>query len=130
MVGRQQITTGVPNYGQTAYGQPYPQNPFQQIFVQGIEGARAYQLPYGVTAAVLWDSEKDLFYLKQIDQMGRPFIAKICSYADYEEPKVEPESNQNGIDTSQFVTKEYLNDVIGRLLVGERGRIVIDEPNG
>lgn len=122
---RPQPVTGVPTY-QT----PYPQNPFQQIFVQGIEGARAYQLPYGVTAAVLWDSEKDLFYLKQIDQMGRPFIAKICSYADYEEPKIEPESNQNGIDSSQFVTKEYLDNILNRLLVGERGRIVIDESDG
>lgn len=104
----------------------YPQNPFQQIFVQGIEGARAYQLPYGVTAAVLWDSEKDLFYLKQVDQMGRPFIAKICSYADYVEPEKTAEDTKQ-IDTSGLVTKEYLDHVLSHLSVGERGRIVIDE---
>ena len=105
---------------------PYPQNMFQQIFVQGIEGARAYQMPYGVNAAILWDSEQDLFYVKQIDAMGRPFIAKTCSYADYTPP--EPvHADPVNVDTSSFVTKEYLDRVLSQLVLGEKGKVVRDE---
>lgn len=108
----------------------YPINPYQQIFVQGIEGAKAFQMPYGVTAVILWDTEKDLFYLKRLDEMGRPYIAKTCSYADYEEPVPEETVRASApVNTDGFVTKDYFDSVIKRLSVGERGRIVIDESN-
>lgn len=106
----------------------YTSPAFQQIFVQGIEGARAYQLPYGVTSAILWDAEKDLFYVKKVDAMGRPSIVKTCSYTDYVEPEpVPPVTQMPDIDTSSFVTKEYLNQVLNQLFVGEKGRVVRDE---
>jgi len=109
------------------YRGPYMPTPAsQQIFVQGIEAAKAYQIPYGMNAVILWDTEKDLFYVKQLDSMGRPYIAKICSYTDYVEPEPEPAPVQN-VDTAKFITKEYLDQVLSQLFVGEKGRIVRDE---
>lgn len=107
---------------------PFMPNMVQQAFVQGIEGARAYPMPYGVNAAILWDAEKDLFYVKQVDNMGRPYIAKTCRYEDYEpEPQIPV---QQPVNTEQFVTKEYFDQVLSQLIVGEKGRVVRDEPNG
>lgn len=108
------------------YANNYP-NLYQQIFVQGIEGAKAFQMPYGVTTAILWDTEADLFYVKQIDSMGRPFISKTCSYADYIPPEPAPQQPAEKIDTSNFITKEYLDQVLNQLFVGEKGRVVRDE---
>lgn len=107
----------------------YPQqNLIFHAFVQGIEGARAFQMPYGYNTAILWDTESDLFYVKKIDQMGRPYIEKTCQYHDVEpEPAVSAAQN---IDTTQFITKEYFDQVLSQLIVGEKGRVVRDEPNG
>lgn len=108
------------------YGNTVP-SPFQQVFVQGLESAKAYQMPYGVNSVILWDTEKDLFYVKQIDALGRPMIVKICSYADYVPPEPEPVQAAPSVDTSAFITKEYLDQVLNQLFVGEKGRIVRDE---
>lgn len=97
-------------------------------FVQGIEAAKAFQVPYGYDTAILWDTEKDLFYVKRIDQMGRPYIEKTCHYEDVQ-PDPEVPAVQN-IDTTQFITKEYFDQVLSQLIVGEKGRVVRDEPNG
>ncbi len=100
----------------------------QQAFVSGIEGARAYPMLYGVNVAILWDTDQDLFYVKQVDNMGRPYIAKTCKYEDYDpEPQF---SVQQPVDTTQFVTKEYFDQVLSQLIVGEKGKVVRDEPNG
>lgn len=108
------------------YQQP---NLIFHAFVQGIEGARAFQMPYGYNTAILWDTESDLFYVKKIDSMGRPYIEKTCHYEDVEpEPATAPIA-QN-IDTTQFITKEYFDQVLSQLIVGEKGRVVRDESNG
>lgn len=112
------------------YAQNYTQNPYNQIFVVGLEGAKAYPLPNGVTAT-LWDSEKNLFYIKQVDAVGRPSIVKICEYNDYVEPAPTPQKDNpkyaTKADLSKYLTKEDLDKALSELSVGERGRIVRNE---
>ena len=119
-----------PYYPPNYYPQYQPQNPFNQIFVVGIEGAKAYPLPNNTTAT-LWDSEKNLFYVKQIDSMGRPSILKVCEYTDHVEPQPQPAQMSaeyvTKADLSQFLTKADLDKALAELSVGERGRIVRNE---
>ena len=65
------FNNGYNNYAfpQVNYNQPV-QAPF--VYVHGIEGANAYQLPQGVTRQLLWDDEKDSFYVKALEQYLAP----------------------------------------------------------
>lgn len=117
-----------PTYGQNSYAPPQtamPMQPFQQIFVQGEAGARAYQLPPGCNFGILWDAESSTFYIKRIDQNGRPMPLEIYDYAAH----VDPPAPQ--VDLSQYVTtaqlKQELEEIVGKLSVGSQGRIVLNE---
>lgn len=123
--------------------QPQVQQNHQQrlIYVHGIEGANAYQLPPGVTQETLWDDTDDCFYVKGYDETGRP---KIIAWNDYkphvvEQPKSASASNADmskyatkddvnalleTMTSSPYVTKDELYKVIGSLRIGEQGRIV------
>ena len=141
-------------YGYPAINHPqirYPNNinPYDLQYVTGIEGANAYQMPYGVQQMVLWDVDNDSFYIKKLDEMGRPRVVAWKDFSDHVEPAVE---NQNGsanqqIDMSvyptkkdledmlekynmtQYLTKEEFENTLKQLCVGERGRIVRNELN-
>ena len=93
------------------------QNQFQQyrpqtnniMWVQGVEGAKAYQLSPN-TNAMLMDSENDgIFYIKTSDNIG------MCNLRvfKYEELKDTPTTQQ--IDTSQFVTRAELNELLEKM---------------
>ena len=61
---------GYPNFGN--YG-VLRQPPISLVRVNGVEGAKAYQMPANSTAA-LFDGSNDLFYLKVTDGAGFPTI--------------------------------------------------------
>lgn len=96
----------------------YQPNPYQQRYtqpmnnritwVQGVEGAKAFQLmPNSNT--ILLDSENDgIFYIKTSDNVG------MCNLRvfKYEEAHDTPTPQ---IDTSQFVTRQELQDIIASL---------------
>lgn len=72
--------------------QPYQQPMRQQgeqpvhgfVYVQGIEGARAYYLPNG-SEMPLFDNDTNVLYMKRVDQSGRMTIDVVdCT------PHVEP----------------------------------------
>ena len=102
----------------------------QQIFVDGLEGAKAYQLPCNCRT-VLWDSTLPLFYVKQVDAQGRPSIIRTCQYDDFVEKK-DP-ATPPAVDMANYVTidqlKDYISGVIKELSVGPQGRIVRDDVN-
>lgn len=126
--------------GYNNYGYPYPSVDTTQtngvnyvprysgmptmVYVNGIEGANAYQMPNGVTEQILWDADKDIFYVKKLDQMGRPRVVAVKDYFDHVEPEKTEPTTQPDIDLSKYVTKDDLNKIIQELTVGLGGRIV------
>ena len=82
------------------------------IWVQGIEGAKAFQLnPNSVS--ILLDSEVDgKMYIKVSDNIG------MCSLRvfDYKEvPATNKVTVNEGLDLSQYVTKAEFNDLVKEL---------------
>lgn len=67
---------------------PQPQQTNNITWVQGIEGARAYNV--GPNSAVsLWDSESNTIYLKMTDASGIPQPIRIFDYTERAENKEE-----------------------------------------
>lgn len=140
--------TGAPQYANPGYivqSQPQaPQYPVQQgtqlHYVHGLAGANAYQMPPGVTEDILWDVEKDSFYIKKLDEMGRPKVVAHKDFFDHVEPETPPEAEKidtskyvthddlmqmlSQIDLSSFLTKDHLDKALNELVVGERGKVV------
>lgn len=92
---------------------PYQYNPYKPqngiIWVQGIEGAKAYQMQPN-SNAVLLDSETDgRFYIKVADNVG------MCTLRTFKFEEITESVNKTNIDTSQFVTREEFNQLISQL---------------
>lgn len=100
------------------YNNPYqlqtqPQQQIQPIvnqstnilWVQGIEGAKAYPVPAGC-AVCLWDTEQSVVYVKIVDASGVPQPIRIF---DYNERVVPQESLDNGCN---YITEEKLNQIL------------------
>lgn len=97
------------------YAQPYQQQRYPQalnngiVWVQGIEGAKAYQLmPNSNT--ILMDSENDgRFYIKVADNVGMCTL-RVFKYEEITTPTA-PQP-----DMSQYVTRDELDNAIKKLL--------------
>lgn len=80
------------------------------IWVQGIEGAKAYQMPIN-GISVLFDSETEgRFYIKTSDNIG------MCNLRvfDYTEITNSANMQQSGanVDMTKYVTKDELNSIL------------------
>ena len=98
------------NQYQNPYQQNYLQRPMSNgiIWVQGIEGAKAYQLQPN-SNVILMDSENDnKFYIKVSDNVGMCTLRRFR----YEE---ETDTATSSIDLSAYVTKAELEDAIRRI---------------
>lgn len=155
-------------YGYQAPLQGYPQQAvirpqnyqlyYEPQYVIGIEGANAFQMPVGVSQMILWDSEKDCFYVKKLDEMGRPKVVAWKDFQDHVEPvntqneaqgtqnvaaaqqidlndfatKKDLEEMVNQIkqpDFSAYLTKEDFEKILSQLCVGEKGKVIRNELN-
>ena len=96
---------------------PYMNRPiqtFQQnngiIWVQGIEGAKAYQLAPNSNIMLL-DSESDgRFYIKTSDNIG------MCSLRIFQYSEVTDQPAETpGVDMSQYVTRKELSNILAGL---------------
>lgn len=74
------------------------------VWVQGIEGAKAYPVQSGC-AISLWDTEQNLIYVKMVDAAGIPQPIRIFSY---EEKEAVAENKEN----TNYVTEERLNEIL------------------
>lgn len=88
------------NYGNsTNYNQQ--SNNQSVVWVQGLEGAKAYPVGAG-NNVLLMDSEESVFYIKSTDPSGMPMPLRAFKYSEIGEQKAEQ------IDMSGYVTKEEL----------------------
>ena len=74
--------------------------------VDGIDGARAFLgKMLASTKHIVWDNQKDVFYVLQKDANGNPARIQICSYTVELEPTME----------EKYVTKEDFNALMEKL---------------
>ena len=89
----------------------YPYNPQGITWVQGIEGAKAFQLMPN-TNTMLMDSENDgIFYIKICDSVG------MCTLRTFKYEEVAMQKRTDGIapDLTQYVTKSELQTAMDEL---------------
>ena len=119
------------NYGQL----PMYQNPYQMpqsnmympkqlspqnngiIWVQGIEGAKAYQIPQN-SNIILMDSEKNRMYIKTSDNIGMCNL-RIFDFTEVTETSQGHNSVATQPDLSQYVTRDELNNILEQLNGGK-----------
>lgn len=91
----------IPNYQMQQQNVPQAQNNAQTgiIWVQGVEGAKAYPVGAG-NNVLLMDSEESVFYIKSTDPSGMPMPLRAFKYSEIGEQKAEQ------VDMSGYVTKE------------------------
>ena len=102
--------------GQNMYNQPqnnqqfFQQEPCQNLIrVNGIDGAKAYQMPANSTVA-LFDSNNDIMYVKSTDGAGFPSI-RTFSFTETKEEAKQVE-NIDYISRKEFedFKKELMNN--------------------
>ena len=103
------------NYGYSAsMQQPQMMNPQAQsggmntnglVWVDGEVGAKAYQMPAGMTGPIaLWDTNDQVIYLKSCNQMGMPNPLQKIRYQMEEQPQYLP--GQSGAENGDYVSKD------------------------
>ena len=104
--------------GFNSYNQFQPQLNQPQISTQnlirvnGIDGAKAYQMPANSTVA-LFDNNEDIMYIKTTDGAGFPAIRTFAFN--------EVVANTNSIqDTADYVTRDEFNKLKEELLNGKQ----------
>lgn len=85
------------------------------IWVQGIEGAKAWQLPPN-SMVILLDSEVEgKMYIKVSDNIGMSSL-RIFDYKEEVQKTSSVETPMNNIDLSQYVKKDELMGLIKEVL--------------
>ena len=100
-----------PNFAN--YPQNQPSNVQQNgiIWVQGEAGAKSYLIAPNNTVQ-LWDSEKQVIYLKSADASGMPSM-KILDYTiRNNEPQTTPIVQTNDVE---YVTKDEFNSFVEKI---------------
>ena len=94
------------------YYQPQQNNGI--TWVQGIEGAKAWQLSPN-SNAILLDSENDgRFYIKMSDSVG------MCTLRTFKYEEITNQPTQPQIDLSEYVKRTELESLINSMLGGRK----------
>lgn len=104
--------------------QPVVQQPVNDngiLWVQGEAGAKSWAVAPG-KSVMLMDSEANTFYIKSSDPSGMPMPLRIFDYTERNtqqlpQPQVAPHVE---FDTSQFVTKEELEQKLNELMTNRK----------
>lgn len=97
-------------YGNPYYSYPnsiYPQNNGMN-WVQGEAGANAAPVAPGCVG-VFFDSTRQVFYVKSVDQTGKPNALETYDYSRHEDKPVIP-------DMSGYVTKNEMKDEVKKYI--------------
>ena len=81
------------------------------VFVSGLEGARAYQLPPN-SNVLLMDSENQRFYVKSTDNLGVP---KLSGYVFSNEDIQTQQTQQQQVQQVQAQNTELLNEMVAQI---------------
>ena len=88
----------------------YPQQTNGITWVQGIEGAKAFQMTPN-SNAVLLDSDTDgIFYIKVSDNIG------MCSLRIFRYEEIQQGATNPTVDMSNYVTKDEIHDLVDKLV--------------
>ena len=88
-------------------------------WVQGLEGAKGYQVNIPNTEVYLRDvEENNTIYIKTTDSMGRPTSLKRYRLEEDPIQELQPQS----IDTSNFVTKDELEEMFQKYMPQNKPR--------
>lgn len=114
------------NYNPMMYQPTYPQiNPYSQqplnnnintsnlTWVQGIEGAKGYQISPN-SKAVLLDSEQNRMYIKTSDDIGMCNL-RIFDFIEVTETSATYNTVAQNIDLSNYVTRDELDTIISSI---------------
>lgn len=99
------------NYQTNVY-RPY--SPSGITWVQGIEGAKAYQLMPNNNALLMDSENENIFYIKVADSIGMCNLRKFKFQEIIDVPK-PPESM---VDVSKFITRDELNEILNKRFNG------------
>lgn len=97
---QQPYTTTVPAYG----GQQ--QNNGNILWVQGLEGVKAQNVPAGCNMA-FFDSENQCVYIKSVDSVGKPSLTIL----DYVERGAKEENKDAAPQQIEYATREQLDNL-------------------
>lgn len=105
------LMTQNPYYNQPVNNQQYvPQEPPQNLTrVNGIEGAKAYQMPANSTVA-LFHTNEDIMYVKSTDGAGFPSIRTFSFTEIKENTKVSQNSDYISRQEFEDFKKELMNN--------------------
>lgn len=122
-----------PMYNQLNNQLQQPQQVQQQnngiIWVQGVEGAKAYQIPPN-SNVILMDNDDSKFYIKSTDAVG---MATLKSFR-FEEIVNVKQNSQNNAQNANYVTQEEFtklkNDIgnyINSLFETKKSEVIVNE---
>ena len=122
-----------PMYNQLNNNLQQPQQVQQQnngiIWVQGVEGAKAYQMPPN-SNVILMDNDDSKFYIKSTDAVG---MATLKSFR-FEEIVNVKQNSSNNAQNANYVTQEEFtklkNDIgnyINSLFETKKSEVIVNE---
>ena len=98
------------------------------LWVNGIEGAKAWQLNPS-SMAILLDSENEgKMYIKVSDSIGMSSL-RIFNYVEEFPSTVKNVTTNNDLDLSQYVRKDELTNLIKELMTNEQSVPTIESSN-
>ena len=97
------------------------------IWVQGIEGAKAWQLAPN-SIAILLDSENEgKMYIKVTDNIGMGSLRVFNYVEELVQPQGNTTINNNSLDLSEYVKKDELSTLIKEIMANEQSISTVDE---
>lgn len=117
------MNTNIINPYNNRYLNPYsPQTPNNTIiWVQGIEGAKAYQIAPNSIVQLMDSETEGRFYIKSSDNVGMCNL-RIFKYEEITNTPPTPNETASQIDLSQYVTKDELTKIIETLKEDKHGK--------
>lgn len=101
----------LPSYNyQQQFPYPKPQVPSNGIiWVQGIEGAKAYQMSPNSNAQLMDSENNGIFYVKVTDNIGMATL-RVFRYTEIAQQDMQKQ--ESPIDLSEYVKKSELQDLL------------------